>query len=355
MFNKCWIKCGFIYIGTIIGAGFASGQEIIHFFGVYGIKGLYGVLLATILFSIIPIIVLLRIKSQGIIGYDEFMKQVFGSNIGGIIEIILTLFLFISYSIMLSGGGAILKQQLGISNTYGIYILAFLTFMTFIYSIKGLSYVNTLLIPLLVTGIIFISYNVIHSNGLDFSNFHGVKVTKNGNWITSSFLYVSYNSLSSVIILSYMISIIKSKKDIIKTGIFGGVILGIIAISILVPILIKYTDVFNLEIPMLNVASSVNKQSKILYSIILIFAMFTTAIASGFSFIMRISKATGIKKNIISIILPLITIPISRLGFSNLVKIFYPLFGYLGFFVFLVIIIESILRFIKLTMTRKLL
>lgn len=33
--NKNWIKIGFIYVGTVIGAGFASGREIIEFFLVF--------------------------------------------------------------------------------------------------------------------------------------------------------------------------------------------------------------------------------------------------------------------------------------------------------------------------------
>lgn len=37
--NKNWVKIASIYIGTVIGAGFASGREIIEFFGIYGLKG----------------------------------------------------------------------------------------------------------------------------------------------------------------------------------------------------------------------------------------------------------------------------------------------------------------------------
>ena len=35
-------KCLFIVIGTLIGAGFASGQEILTFFNRYGVNGYYG-------------------------------------------------------------------------------------------------------------------------------------------------------------------------------------------------------------------------------------------------------------------------------------------------------------------------
>ena len=42
-----------VYVGTVIGAGFASGQEILQFFGKYGYKGIPGIIVITILFSLL--------------------------------------------------------------------------------------------------------------------------------------------------------------------------------------------------------------------------------------------------------------------------------------------------------------
>ena len=38
-----------LYVGAIIGAGFASGREIWQFFGLFGEKGIYGVVIFAIL------------------------------------------------------------------------------------------------------------------------------------------------------------------------------------------------------------------------------------------------------------------------------------------------------------------
>lgn len=37
------LKIVFVVIGTFIGAGFASGQEIYTFFYIYGLNGIYGI------------------------------------------------------------------------------------------------------------------------------------------------------------------------------------------------------------------------------------------------------------------------------------------------------------------------
>ena len=39
-------KVSFVIIGTMIGAGFASGQEIYAFFSIYGIKGILGIIIS---------------------------------------------------------------------------------------------------------------------------------------------------------------------------------------------------------------------------------------------------------------------------------------------------------------------
>ena len=46
-------KVVFVIIGTMIGAGFASGQEMYLFFFSYGIEGLIGLLIATFIIGFV--------------------------------------------------------------------------------------------------------------------------------------------------------------------------------------------------------------------------------------------------------------------------------------------------------------
>ena len=47
------LKVVFVIIGTLIGAGFASGQEIYAFFFSFGIKGIWGILVSSLIIGII--------------------------------------------------------------------------------------------------------------------------------------------------------------------------------------------------------------------------------------------------------------------------------------------------------------
>ena len=44
-----------VYVGTIVGAGFATGQEIVEFFSRFGFIGLIGILMSGYLFIFLVI------------------------------------------------------------------------------------------------------------------------------------------------------------------------------------------------------------------------------------------------------------------------------------------------------------
>ena len=94
-----------VYVGTVIGAGFASGQEIFQFFGKYGYKGILGVIAITVLFSLLGVLILDNIYTKKIHSLEEFVAIYFAEGFFVIINIILIFLLFISYVVMLSGRG----------------------------------------------------------------------------------------------------------------------------------------------------------------------------------------------------------------------------------------------------------
>ena len=63
----------FSIIGTLIGAGFASGQEIYLFFYRYGLNGIIGLILCSGLIGIIIYKTFLIIYKNKITTYEEFL------------------------------------------------------------------------------------------------------------------------------------------------------------------------------------------------------------------------------------------------------------------------------------------
>lgn len=166
---KNTIKAICVIIGTIIGAGFASGKEIYLFFNIYGIKGLYGISVASIITGIVIYKVLLQIRNREYTrNYKEYLEK-FGVNekVREILSIIINIFLLISFYIMIAGFCAYFNQEFNIPKILVGIIVCGMCHITFMSHIEGVTKINTILIPFLILMILCIG---IKDNIFDISS-----------------------------------------------------------------------------------------------------------------------------------------------------------------------------------------
>jgi len=327
---------------TIIGAGFASGQEILQFFSTYYEGGFYGIILAGILFSIIGYIVLDRVYTQRIRNYDEFLFPTLGWFMGWVMEIAVAIFMLCLLCIMVAGSGNIMLEKLGIPFNYGILMMAAICMIVILTGIKGIVAISTVVTPVLITGIIAVGlYVIIYKDTSVFNAMAGFNRLTN-NWVFSSLIYVSYNSILSVVIMCSMLPYLKTRRIGIIGGIMGGVLLCFIAFILNSAIFMFYPDVLASELPMLNI---IEKYSGILgniYSFILWLAMFISAVTSGYCFTDRVSSKMRVNRKLLTVVICALAIPLASYGFSGLIAAIYPLFGYIGMFMVFAILIEGL-------------
>ncbi len=325
--NRNWIKIASVYVGSVIGAGFASGREIVEFFGVYGTKGIVGMIISGILFSLVGSLLLLKVYKYKIKSLNELINKLFGEKFGFMLDTIIGFSLYTGYSVMLSGSGAVFEEELGLSFNLGIITMVLFTFIVFLFKLEGLSLINTILVPILIIGILFTSIYLNVREGFNFSNIEGVRLTGKGNFITSSLLYFGSNSLIIIIVFSSILPLIKNKKTAILGGATGGAILFLLGLSILMSMLIYYNEVIHLEVPMLKICGNIASGYRKIYAVILWIAIFTTAIANGFGFMNRIENKN---KLLYTGLFCLSAIPLAKFGFAKLVGIIYPISGLIG-------------------------
>ena len=333
-----------IYIGTVIGAGFASGQEILQFFGKYGNYGILGMLISTIILGGVGAKTLARVYDLGIKDFHEFGNQHFYKKLFKGIEIILAFLLYTSFFIMLSGGGAIGEEFFALSKIWGILIMLVASFIVFVFGVQGISKANILIVPFLSLGIIIISIYVIRDNsyyfremarqlsgGLSFKNcFKGLGRAGYG-WLWSAIIYASHNSIGAIVVMTSLLPIIYDQRSAKLAGILGATALGIMGGLILLNLLILQTNLIGLEIPMLAIVYPMGSFLRKGYGLVLLLAMFTTAIANGYGAILGFSRILGWGEAWMKIIICLTALPLANMGFKNLISFFYPLFGYIGF------------------------
>lgn len=151
------LKVVFVIIGTLIGAGFASGQEIYAFFFSFGIKGLIGIFVSSFIIGITIYKTLKIIHKNNINNYGDFLNNLIkNKKINNITNIIINIFILVSFYIMIAGFGAYLQQEFNLYSIFGSSILAILCFILFRTNVNGLIRVNELLIPILIITVVLI-------------------------------------------------------------------------------------------------------------------------------------------------------------------------------------------------------
>ena len=327
-----------VIIGALIGAGFASGQEIYLFFYRYGIYGIWGLALCSSLISLIIYKVLKIIIKNDIESYQDFLNKIFIKakknrylNISYIINIIVNIFLLSSFFIMISGFGAYFNQEFEINRYIGSGILAIICFIIFMKDMKGVAKVNCIIVPILIFFIIIIGIKNINIINFDNIGTNNMKMEENiiNNWIVQAIIYCSYNIILLLPVIVNLKKYIKNKKNIIYISMISGIILFILAINIYL-LLVNINVNFNIiEMPAVYAINNISVNLKRLYGIVILLSIFTTAISIGMGFLDNIVKN---KENIPQFagIMCITSVIISNLGFSNLVSLLYPIFGYLG-------------------------
>lgn len=162
------IKVVCVIIGTIIGAGFASGKEIYVFFNQYGMKGILGIGIASTLTGVIIYHVLMQVRNIEAKNYNHYLESIgVKSKIREILNCIINVFLLISFYIMIAGFCAYFKQEYGFSSTFVGIVVSIMCYFTFMNQIEGVTKINTILIPFLIMMILLIG---IKSNCIRFNN-----------------------------------------------------------------------------------------------------------------------------------------------------------------------------------------
>jgi uncharacterized membrane protein YkvI len=329
-----------VYIGTVVGAGFATGREIVEFFTQYGFFGLVGILIAGLLFTFIGIKMMListRIHATSNFDLNIFL---FGNTLGRIVNYLMLFVLLGVTSIMLSGAGAIFEEQLGWSRQIGVILTIIITMIVMIYGVKGLFSINLLVVPMLIVFSVIVAYQ-----SLDIHSFQ-LSITKNTSpfsWIISALSYASLNlSLASAVLVP-LANEVKNEKVLIKGGLIGGAILTIILLSSQIA-LSSLPNVTNYDVPMAEVMKKSLVTFHFIYVIVIYGEVLTTVIGNTFGLERQLTPFFKVSRMLMISFILLFAVVISQFGYSFLLTLLYPLFGKISFIILVLLVVKKIPR-----------
>lgn len=317
------------YVGAVMGAGFASGQEIQQFFVRFGHWGLVGIILSSVLFSLLGWGTLDLQERWKVSSYNEFFDHLFGPKWGRWADLLVSILLFVGMIAMISGSGALFNEYFRFSRWLGICLTGLIIALALWYRGEGVLWINSVLIPLkfiFCLGITAASIFLISSGDNEHVSLIPHPIIK--NWVLSAILYVSFNATLAMVVFASLGREIQ-KKGARLGAILGGFALGLFAFSIGASLL-RFPDIGILEIPMVAIAGKLGEWPAFFYVIVLWLAMITAAVGNGFSLVSRIVDSGKLSYGYATLSLLIILIPLAVVKFSQIVQLIYPLFGYLG-------------------------
>lgn len=321
-------KTIFVLIGTFVGAGFASGKEVFNFFTIYSFNGIISIFIFSI-FLFLMIYKCLNIKTKlKINSYNDFifyLEKKYNFFNHKFFLVLINIFLASSFYIMITALASLFNYQFNIAKFITITWCTIICF--FIFYKKNINFIyliNSILMPILILFIISLCAFNINLNNINFN-----EMNNSSNIFTTIFvglLYFSYNSLLLIPII-FDLKVYEKNNNLITSLIFS-LIIFFITFLINLLLLSFYDLVYNLELPILYVSNSSIRIFSFLYFFIILSAIFTTMISSGYSFTSNFNKTNFEIKLILFLIFSFIFCIFS---FSSLINFFYPLFGVVGF------------------------
>lgn len=327
------LKVAALFISAVIGAGFASGKEILTFFSQYDKASIFGLGLSGIVFFVFTYCLFCIIYS-----YKErcdSLCDIFPLGIRAFYNILSYILLFSMYSVMIAGLSSWGKEVFGINRSLFGLICTMIFIVLFVLGRNALINFSLITTPVMCTGIIFTGiYYLLLSDKAVFNPFEKISHM----WIISSLSYVSYNSIPLIALFWETRELFTSKKVCFRGALYGC--MSLTAISLILDFLIKefYVKVKVMDIPFLYVSERIGIAAHIISEIILVLAMVSTALSSGFSLISTMERKTHTRRSICTFIICISGFITSLCGFSYLVGYIYPLFGYAGFVIIVYVI-----------------
>ncbi|AAO34828.1 transporter [Clostridium tetani] len=338
-----YFKIAAVFVGTIVGAGLASGQEITQFFATYGYKSFFGLIICLIFYIFSSYIIISISIKYNLNSYKDLIILVSPGFLGKVTNIITGLFLISSSAIILAGSGALISQYFNLSKWVGICTMCLLSLIALLRDTKGLFEINSFIVPSLIFVIstIFILYLAFYEN-FNLVHVKSIPYYKT-TWITSSILYSSFNILSSSGVMVPLSNEIKNKKLLFKSILLGSIILTFLSCIINLLLILNIPNIFKYEVPLLYVANRFGTLIQIMLLCIIWLEMFSTEVSNIYSISKTLEQTFNIPYRKCCILILLLAIPISQLGFVNLITFLYPSFGLIG----LIFLIQCILFHFK--------
>ena len=335
------LKIAGAFVGVIVGAGFASGQEVLQYFTSFGYKGTLAAVLATALFAYLGMVLTSigsKLKAES---HKTAIYKISGRYLGVIVDAIIILTLFGVGVVMIAGAGSTLNQQFGLPVFMGSLVMTVLVALAMMMKVDKVIGVIASITPFLLIFIIIISVYSLSTMDTSFAALNPIAESQEKsfpNWLVSAINYVSFNIAVGAGMALVTGGSEKNPRIAGIGGLIGGLAIGVMIILSHLAIFAEIETVTSYDLPLLKIVEDISPVLAVFMAIVLFGMVFNTALGMFYGFVARFFEMETKKAHIATIITLVIGFVLSFVGFTTLVAKFYSLIGYLGLFLIVALI-----------------
>lgn len=324
------LQVAFTFVGTVVGAGFASGREVMQFFTRFGSGGAVLILAATALFVWIGGKIMLLAARLNAKSYEDLNKHLFGERLGRLSSHLMLFILLAVNAVMLAGGGTIFSEHLGINYQAGMLLTMLACFLLLRKGMSAILTVNTLVVPIMMLFTLYLLSDTLtsHPGGeIGVTQWQLASPLAAG---MSPLLYAAFNlSLAQAVLVPLGSSV--GDPAILRRGAWlGGIGIGLLLLAGHYTLMAHMPEAAEFDIPMGGIARQFSAWIHAIYILLIYSEIFTTLVSDIFGLNAQLQERVRLRGSVLTAALLAVCFLFGQFGFGPLLSTLYPLFGMLS-------------------------
>ena len=324
--SEAW-QIAAVYVGTVIGAGFATGREIMEFFTRYGTAGTVGIIISGCLFIWGGARLMVMARRIGAASYDELNRYLFGRMLSPFVTLVITAMIAGVTAVMIAGAGAVFEEQIGWPRQAGVTLTLGLALLVMLFDRKGLFGVNVFVVPMMMILSVAVWIKMMMAGDLCRPDIAASDYSLKA--MLSPFSYAAFNLAMAQAVLVPVAREAASERAVRRGAMLGGGILtGLLLLNHIV--LLSFPQKDGYDIPMAEVVRAFFAMLYWLYVVVIYGEIFTSVIGGLFGLARQARIWVPISGKGIGVLLVLVFVAVSPFRYGELLSFLYPLFGYMS-------------------------
>ena len=322
------------YFSSVVGAGFASGQELLQYFTAFGIWGIVG---AGVGLTLAPLTIMIAMQYGSYFqatSHGRVFSSIASKPVARLVDYAIIFTQFCHTFVMLSGGGANLHQQWGWQPWVGSALMAVLVLIVGSMNVAKVTNVLGTITPfvlillLLAVGAAFIDPPSGLQQAHEFASANVESPLP--FWWVATLNYLGLSLMASTAMSIVMGADTLNSRQAGRGGFFGGLLFSGMLVLLVIALLLSVEDVWDADLPTLAMLNEIHPWLGTAAAVFIYLMIFSTAISNFYGMARRLSARRPNRHLPILVASVIIAFVLSFVPFDTLVGMVFPTLGYIG-------------------------